>query len=163
MHSARRSQSQKPFLEPEKFVTQRQTKEKIPTLKTEGGGTREVAMSQTVVPMIHVADVRATVEWYASIGFTLVRQNEEDGEINWAKLTFGNSEVMFDAGGKPSTGQRREVDLYILTENVDDLYQCLKDRVQVVEEPHDTFYGMRELIIRDINRFWITFGQPIQM
>jgi predicted lactoylglutathione lyase len=40
-------------------------------------------MSQTVVPMIHVPDVRATAEWYTSIGFTLIRQNEEDGELNW--------------------------------------------------------------------------------
>jgi uncharacterized glyoxalase superfamily protein PhnB len=119
-------------------------------------------MSQTVVPMIHVPDVRATVDWYISIGFQLVRQNEEDGEINWAKLTFENSEVMFQAGGKSSTEHRREVDLYILTDNVDDLYRRLKDRVQVVEDPHDTFYGMREFIIRDINRFWITFGQPLQ-
>jgi hypothetical protein len=54
-----------------------------------------------------------------SIGFTLVRQNEEDGEINWAKLTFGNSEVMFDAGGSASAEKRREVDLYITTDNVD--------------------------------------------
>ena len=23
------------------------------------------------------------------------------------------------------------------------------------------FYGMREIIIRDLNGFWITFGQPI--
>jgi hypothetical protein len=29
------------------------------------------------------------------VGFKLDRQNEEDDEINWAKLTFGNSEVMF--------------------------------------------------------------------
>ena len=96
-------------------------------------------MSQTVVPMIHVPNVSATVDWYASIGFKLVRQNEEDGEVNWAKLTFGNSEVMFQSGGKPSTEHRREVDLYILTDNVDDVYRRLKDRVQVVEEPHDTF------------------------
>ncbi len=32
--------------------------------------------------MIHVPDVRATIEWYTSIGFTLIRQNEEDDEIN---------------------------------------------------------------------------------
>ena len=119
-------------------------------------------MSQTVVPMIHVPDVRATVDWYTSIGFTLILQNEEDGEINWAKLTFGNSEVMFQSGGKPSTEHRREVDLYILTENVDDLYGRFKDRVQVVEDPHDTFYGMRELIIRDTNGFWVSFGQPVR-
>jgi hypothetical protein len=90
-------------------------------------------MSQTVVPMIHVPDVSATVDWYMSIGFKVIRQNEEDGKTNWAKLSFGSSEIMLDAGGKPSRDHRREVDLYITTDNVDDLYRRLKDRVQVVE------------------------------
>jgi hypothetical protein len=40
-------------------------------------------MTQTVVPMIHVPDVSAAVEWYTSIGFSVVRTNEEDGEVNW--------------------------------------------------------------------------------
>jgi len=31
-----------------------------------------------------------------------------------------------------------------------------------VEDPHDTFYRMREFIIRDFNGFWITFGQSVQ-
>ncbi len=119
-------------------------------------------MPQTVVPMIHVPDVRATVEWYTSIGFKLVRQNEEDGEMNWAKLSFENSEVMFDAGGKSSSEFRREVDLYILVEDVDGLCRRLKERVELVEDLHETFYGMREFVIRDVNRFWVTFGQPIQ-
>jgi hypothetical protein len=30
----------------------------------------------------------------------------------------------------------------------------------VVEDLHDTFYGMRELIVRDRDGFWVTFGQP---
>jgi hypothetical protein len=30
-----------------------------------------------------------------------------------------------------------------------------------VEDLHDTFYGMREFILRDCNGFWITFGQRI--
>lgn len=121
------------------------------------------AMSQTVVPMIHVPDVSATVTWYNSIGFTVVRRNEEDDETNWAKLSFGNSEVMLNAGGKPSTEHRREVDLYITIDNVDDLYRRLKDQVQVVKGPYDAFYGMREFIIRDNNGFWVTFGQSLQM
>jgi orotate phosphoribosyltransferase len=33
--------------------------------------------------------------------------------------------------------------------------------VDVIEGLHDTFYGMREFTIRDLNRFWITFGQPV--
>lgn len=90
-------------------------------------------MPQTVVPMIHVPDVIATIDWYTSIGFRLIRQNEEAGEVNWAKLSFGNSELMVNAGGKTSLNHRREVDLYILADNVDDLYRRFKDRVQVVE------------------------------
>ncbi len=112
--------------------------------------------------MIHVPDVSATADWYTSIGFKLIRQNEEDGEVNWAALSFGNSEIMLNAGGKPSTAHRREVDLYIQTGNVDVLYQRFRDRVQVVEDPHDTFYGMREFIIRDINGFWVTFGETVR-
>jgi uncharacterized glyoxalase superfamily protein PhnB len=120
-------------------------------------------VSQIVVPMIHVLDVSATVDWYTSIGFQLLRVNEEDGEVNWAKVTFGNSEVMFQSGGKPSREHRREVDLYILTDNVDELHRHLKNRVEVVQDLDDTFYGMREFIIRDIKRFWVTFGQPIPL
>jgi uncharacterized glyoxalase superfamily protein PhnB len=113
-----------------------------------------------VVPMIHVPNVRAAAEWYTSIGFKLIRQNEEDGEINWAKLSFENSEIMLDSGGRPSTEFRREVDLYILVDDVAGLYRGLKDRVELVEKINDTFYGMREFTIRDCNRFWITFGSP---
>jgi uncharacterized glyoxalase superfamily protein PhnB len=75
-------------------------------------------------------------------------------------LSFGSSEVMFSEGGQSSTRDRREVDLYVYSNDVDDLYGRLKEQVEVVESPHDTFYGMREFIIRDLNRFWITFGQP---
>jgi uncharacterized glyoxalase superfamily protein PhnB len=120
------------------------------------------SMFQILVPMIHVPDVRATVEWYKSIGCEVIGTNEDDGELNWAKLGLGNSELMFNAGGKASTEQRREVDLYITAENIDGIFQRLRDHVEIVEEPHDTFYGMREFILRDCNRFWITFGQQMK-
>jgi uncharacterized glyoxalase superfamily protein PhnB len=121
-------------------------------------------MQQSVVPMMHVPDVRATVEWYETVaGFTRVRVNEEDGELNWALLRYGNAEVMLNVGGKASEAWRREVDLYVHAEGgVDAVYARLKGKVDVVEEPHDTFYGMREVIVRDCNRFWITFGEPLQ-
>jgi uncharacterized glyoxalase superfamily protein PhnB len=117
-------------------------------------------MAEKVVPMIHVPDVRATVDWYRGIGFTVIDTYNDAGEgLSFAILSFGNSEVMFNQGGQPSTRHRREVDLYVYADNVDDLYQHLQNQVEVVEGPHDTFYGMREFIIRDLNRFWVTFGQ----
>jgi uncharacterized glyoxalase superfamily protein PhnB len=120
-------------------------------------------MTEKVVPMIHVPNVRATLEWYMSIGFTMVNTFDDGGDdLSFAMLSFGSNEVMFNEGGLPSTSDRREVDLYVYSDNVDTLYQRLKDRVEVVEGLHDTFYGMREFIIRDLNRFWVTFGEILE-
>jgi uncharacterized glyoxalase superfamily protein PhnB len=119
-------------------------------------------MPRKVMPMIHVPDVRVATEWYQSIGFTVLGVHEEDGFMDWAMLSFGEGIIMFSEGGQPSTAFRREVDLYVQTEGIDDLYQQLRGRVEVVEGPHDTFYGTREIIIRDLNRFWITFGEEIE-
>jgi len=120
-------------------------------------------MSKTLVPMIHVPDVRATVEWYQSIGFDTVNTYENgtpDG-LSFAIMSFGNGQVMFNQGGQTSDKRRREVDLYVYTDDVDQIYERLKGRVDIIEPPHDTFYGMREVILRDVNRFWITFAQEL--
>jgi len=119
-------------------------------------------MERRVTPMIHVPDIRAAVTWYESIGFRLLQSHEEDGRMMWAMLAFGDGRIMFNIGGRASDAHRREVDLYVQTEGIDVLFEQLKDRADVFETPHDTEYGMRELVIRDLNRFWITFGEPMR-
>lgn len=118
-------------------------------------------MAERIVPMIHVPDVAATAQWYASIGFTIETtfKDCDEGEMNWALLRLGDSTVMLNAGGKPSGAQRREFDLYIYVDDVNSSRKELDAKVGIVEDLHDTFYGMREFIIRDCNGFWITFGQ----
>ena len=119
-------------------------------------------MAKRVVPMIHVPDVAATVDWYRDVaGFTVVETYGHEGPgFSFAVMAFGETRVMFNEGGRASTQRRREVDLYVYVEEVDQIYERLKDRVDIIEGPHDKFYGLRELTIRDLNRFWITFGQP---
>jgi uncharacterized glyoxalase superfamily protein PhnB len=117
-------------------------------------------MVHKVTPMIHVPDVAATVEWYREIGFAVQATYGRDGPgLSFAILSFGTTQVMFNQGGHPGTGRRRDVDLYIHMEGVDSLFEQLKDRVEVIEGLRDTFYGMREITVRDLNGFWITFGE----
>ena len=119
-------------------------------------------MVQRMTPMIHVPDVRAAVEWYGGLGFELrAKFDDGAGGLSFAILSFGDTEIMFNEGGRPSDAFRREVDLYLIVNDVDATYGRLKDRVDVFESPHDTDHGMRELVIRDLNRFWITFGKEI--
>lgn len=117
-------------------------------------------MALRATPMIHVPDVRATAEWYELVGFTVEAVNECDGVMDWALLSFGEGRVMLNAGGSSTTDGRREVDLYVDTDDVEMLYERLKGRVEVKKELNETFYGMREFIARDPNGFWVTFGQP---
>ena len=117
-------------------------------------------MAEKVVPMIHVPDVRATVDWYVNLGFTIKSTYDDGGDgLSFAILSFGASEVMFNTDGSTSPARRREVDLYIYTDKVDMLYERFNAQVEVIEGPHNTFYGMREFILRDLNGFWITFGE----
>jgi uncharacterized glyoxalase superfamily protein PhnB len=116
-----------------------------------------------IVPMLHVADVAASVRWYQAIGFELRATHEEGGSaMDWAKLTFGESELMLTSGGTPPSQPRREADLYIYVEDLVGLHQRIASKVEVVEDLHDTFYGMQELIVRDPNGFWLTFARPAE-
>lgn len=116
-------------------------------------------MTRQVTPMIHVSDVRAAAEWYEAIGFRRIGENEEDGELDWVMLSFGQGRVMFSSPGRPPDAERREVDLYVETDDVEAVYRDVKGRVAIHEDLHDTFYRMREFIVRDLNGFWVTFGQ----
>ena len=119
-------------------------------------------MQKKVVPMFHVPDVRRTVDWYRDLGFDVtVTYGDNAGGLSFAMVSFGAGDVMFSSGGRLTSQHRREVDLYAYTDDVDHLYDRIKDRVEIVEGPHNMFYGMREVIARDLNGFWITFGQQV--
>lgn len=111
--------------------------------------------------MLHVPDVAATARWYEAIGFTLDAVHEDCGETLWAQLAFGGSTLMLNAGGTASDAARREVDLYVHVDDVEAAFAAVSPRAELVEPLHDTEYGMREFIVRDPNRFWLTFGQPV--
>ena len=116
-------------------------------------------MPTTVTPMIHVPDVAATAAWYERLGFTIVETASDGPETTWVLLTLGGNAVMLNCGGRPSGHDRREVDLYAGVDDVGAWRDRLPDGIDMVEDVHDTFYGMREFIIRDLNGFWITVGE----
>lgn len=118
-------------------------------------------MPQRAVPMLHVPDVAATARWYVAIGFTLDGVHEDCGETLWAHLTFGDSTLMLNAGGRPSDAERREVDLYVHVDDVQAAFARVSPLAELVVPIYDAPYGMREFIVRDPNRFWLTFGQPL--
>jgi catechol 2,3-dioxygenase-like lactoylglutathione lyase family enzyme len=119
---------------------------------------------QTLIPMLNVPDVKRTIDWYAQLGFRVVKATDgagPDSKPNWAWLGRGDVNLMINAGDTTTAGQRQEVQLYILTDDVDAEYELLKDKVTVHAKLAETFYGMKEFLIEDINGFSICFGQRV--
>ena len=130
-------------------------------------------------PMLGVADVRATVDWYRSIGFELTGVHEEDGRMDFAAVQFGSAEIMFspssDAWRKPTSA----LSIWIQTDRLDDLYAVLKGRqlersramlagsessvpeVRFRTDLYTAFYGQREFCILDPNGVDINFYQAV--
>ena len=131
------------------------------------------AMSvKKAAPMFPVRDMRATVRWYQSIGFTLADEYEDRGELVFARLTFGSGEFTLGPGGNPGP---RDVSLWFFTDGVEALYEALKRRqlraagdtatadefeVRFDEDLYTPFYGGRQFSIRDINGVSLIFWQP---
>jgi len=126
------------------------------------------------VPMILVADVARTLDWYTSIGFREIARYGEDGYVNFGMVSFGKAELMLNMHGKPGT---HDATLWFYTDRVDNLYQLLKSRrleaahLQLAGEPgdvepiefaqdiEDMFYGARQFGIRDPNGYILYFIQ----
>ena len=75
--------------------------------------------------------------------------------MTWAALSLGSSELMLNAGGRASDAERRDVDLCVYSEDVAEVFERLKGRVDIIAPISDTFYGNREFIVRDLNGFWL--------
>jgi ankyrin repeat protein/catechol 2,3-dioxygenase-like lactoylglutathione lyase family enzyme len=124
------------------------------------------------VPMFSVRDMRATVKWYESIGFSVHDRYEDGGDLMFARLTFGDGELTLSPGGK--TGPR-EVSLWFFTDRVRELYALLKARqlasaaggpdrgdgvdVRFQEDLYEPFYGGLQFSVLDNNGMPLIFRQ----
>ena len=94
------------------------------------------------------------------LGFECESLSEEQG---WASLRRDGVAIML-AGPNPHEGDKAPAftgSLYFHTDDVDGLWQRLKDKARICY-PIDNFeYGMREFAIYDNNGYLLQFGQPL--
>jgi uncharacterized glyoxalase superfamily protein PhnB len=140
-------------------------------------GIAEAAGSvKKLVPMIHVPDVAATLDWYTSIGFQEIGRYEDGSQVNWGMLSFGDAELMLALHDEPG---QHGVSLWFYTDMIEPLYRLLKARqieamqavlagapgphagIEFVEELNDPFYGGRQFGVRDPNGVTLYFLQPV--
>lgn len=126
---------------------------------------------ETITPNLMVDNVLATINYYHGVlGFKKINSVPEEGEeLDWALMKKDDVEIMFQSEEslkKDIPEMRHEkpgggCTLFIKMKEVQPFYERLYGDVDIVVEIKDTFYGMREFTIRDINGYYLTFAEPI--
>jgi len=114
-------------------------------------------------PMLESRSLKTTIEFYTgTLGFTL-EETLQDGEIiSWCSLYRDEVSIMFcspnthmNYGSILLTGS-----IYINVEDVDTVWEELKDKCSVLYNLENFDHGMREFAIKDNNGYVLNFGEP---
>ncbi len=111
------------------------------------------------IPILYVADIEQSICFYCGVlGFHC--ENRLDG---WASLQLDQAEIMLSLPNEhlPFEKPMFTGSLYFHVENVDALWDQLRDKATIVYPVENFDYGMREFAIRDRNGYVLQFGQEI--
>ncbi len=118
-------------------------------------------MYETITTNIMVKNVKETIKFYEEkLGFKKILSVPEEGEnLNFAILNKDKISIMLQEQKnlieEYPTLETKEIiptfTLFITVDNVNNMYNELKDKVKVAKELHKTFYGKDEFAIFDNN------------
>jgi uncharacterized glyoxalase superfamily protein PhnB len=113
-----------------------------------------------LVPMLWVDDIEQALTFYRDVlGFECASQME-----GWACLVNHGVELMISVPNHQQPFNRPHFtgSFYFKTDDVDELWEQLKDKGSVVYPIEDFSYGMREFAIRDNSGYILQFGKPTE-
>lgn len=112
-----------------------------------------------LTPMMWTDNLPETIKFYTEVlGFVCAETTAE-----WCALAHGDIDLMFAVPNAHTPFEKPKFtgSLYFNPENVNWLWEELKDKTEIAY-PIDNFeYGMREFAVYDNNNYMLQFGQPI--
>jgi len=107
-----------------------------------------------LIPMLPVASIAASVEFYQKLGFSAERRNNDWG---WAMLCFDECRLMIDQSINRDRDAPRQSVIYLYPENIVEYHQQVRRNGLAIPDLDTTFYGMTEFRLEDPdgNRLWI--------
>jgi uncharacterized glyoxalase superfamily protein PhnB len=115
-------------------------------------------------PMLQTEDLPKTIAFYERHLVFKCCGLFPDENPCWASLMNGNVEIMFSTPNAHTEFTKATLtgSIYIETDDVDALWESVKDEVEIVYPPEDFDFGMREFGIKDCNGYILNIGQIIE-
>jgi len=114
-----------------------------------------------------VADVGATARWYRDVLGFRFNSFPDVEPFEWASVHRDSVEIMLQRSPgyqKPDLDPIRPGgawNAYFYVDEVDELFEAIRDRVKVSRAPCDQPYQLREFEIADPNGYVLVFGQNL--
>jgi len=135
-------------------------------------------MYKKITTNIIVSSVNETIDFYGEVlGFSLVMAVPEDSQqivttrdvatpLGFAIIKRDDVELMIQSRKSlvkelPSLADSpvgTSFTLYIQVDDLEALFNCIKGKVDIIEDLHLTFYGAQEFCIRDRSGYILTFA-----
>jgi uncharacterized glyoxalase superfamily protein PhnB len=134
-------------------------------------GTKGNPMLKKLTPNLMVEDVARTLAFYReTLGFQVITTLPEQEPFDFAIVQRDGVELMFQS--RPSLSENvpaltgspigASQTFYIEVTGIGDLYEALREKVEIVVDFHTTFYGTQEFYFRDINGYILSFSESSQ-
>jgi uncharacterized glyoxalase superfamily protein PhnB len=126
-------------------------------------------MYKSLTPNLMVSDVNETVKWYEEkLGFKFANeQGSLDDPQEWAIIKAGDVQIFFQDTNSlvkemPALKDMKiggSLTLYIKVEDIHGLYNLVKDKINILIDMKETFYGAKEFAIKDLNGYILVFSE----
>ena len=122
---------------------------------------------KSLTPNLMVKDVNKTLDFYTNVlGFELLQTVPEDGIFEWGFVKYGNVKLMFQKETSIKSEYKElenfknggALTFYIRVEGLQNWYEKIKDKTNVIKPLHKTPYEANEFAIIDINGFILSFS-----
>lgn len=116
---------------------------------------------EAINPMLTTEDIKATVEYYTELlDFHCDSYDEEWGR---ACVSRDGVNILFSVPDAQPSEEKSVFSgaLFIYAEDVEDMWEKIKDRVKICYPLESFSYGKREFGIYDNNGYLLKFGQAV--
>lgn len=126
-------------------------------------------MSMKITPIIFVPAIEPSLPfWVGRLGFTKTVELPDGTKLGFVILVKGGAELMIETQSSVERDNAAMIDyarptagLYIEVDDFDDLLKRV-DGVEIVMQPRTTFYGMKEIGVKEPGGNIVTFAARVQ-
>ncbi len=127
-------------------------------------------MFESITTNLMVENVNKSLEFYVGVlGFEKLQTVPDSGDYVFAHINKDSVNLMlqkFDSSGTEIPYfKNKEIGgsftLFVVVENVEEIYNNVKDNYKVISEMKETFYGMKEFSLLDPDGYVLTFAERI--